>query len=81
MLHFLIGTALCIWIAERIAHYMHERRMRKLDREYIAWLRPRMEDSKPAAPPQPEQERRRDTYVTVGLCVAFAGLLLSIAVH
>ena len=21
MLHFLIGTALCIWIAERVAHY------------------------------------------------------------
>ena len=21
MLHFLIGTAICIWIAERVAHY------------------------------------------------------------
>jgi hypothetical protein len=30
MLHFLIGTALCIWIAERVAHYWGERRHQKL---------------------------------------------------
>ena len=30
MLHFLIGLAVCIWIAERIAHYWREWRHRKL---------------------------------------------------
>ena len=30
MLHFIIGTALCIWIAERVAHYCSEWRHRKL---------------------------------------------------
>jgi hypothetical protein len=30
MLHFLIGTALCIWIAERVTHYCSEWRHRKL---------------------------------------------------
>jgi hypothetical protein len=30
MLHFLIGCALCIWIAERVAHYWGEWRHRKL---------------------------------------------------
>jgi len=29
MLHFLIGLALCIWIAERIAHYWGPRRERR----------------------------------------------------
>jgi len=32
MLHFLIGTALCIWIAERIAHFVHLRKQRQYDR-------------------------------------------------
>ena len=33
MLHFLIGIALCIWIAERIAHYwMGWRENRELTR-------------------------------------------------
>jgi hypothetical protein len=30
MLHFLIGLALCIWIAERVAHYWSEWQHRKL---------------------------------------------------
>ena len=30
MLHFLIGTALCIWIAERVVHYWSEWQHRKL---------------------------------------------------
>ena len=30
MLHFLIGVAICIWIVERVTHFMHERRHRKL---------------------------------------------------
>jgi hypothetical protein len=30
MLHFLIGLALCIWIAERIAHWQHQRQVHKL---------------------------------------------------
>ena len=32
MLHFLIGTALCIWIAERVTHYLSERRLRRASR-------------------------------------------------
>ena len=29
MLHFLIGLAVCIWIVERVTHYLSERRLRR----------------------------------------------------
>jgi hypothetical protein len=89
MLHFLIGTAVCIWIAERVTHYWGEWRWRRQQRRYVRWLQgedirtglPPWVTPLPSPPPQPERERRSDTYVTVGLCVAFAGVLLAIALH
>ena len=87
MLHFVIGLALCIWIAERVWHYWIGWRWRRQQRRYVRWLKG--EDIRTGLPPwvkllpqpEPELERRRDTYVTVGLCVAFAGVLLAIALH
>ena len=35
MLHFIIGTAVCIWIAERVTHWRHQRRYRKLVAEML----------------------------------------------
>ena len=29
MFHFVIGVAVCIWIAERVAHYRYQRRHRE----------------------------------------------------
>ena len=87
MLHFLIGTALCIWIGERLWHFCSEWRWRRQQRRYVRWLQG--DDIRtglppwvtPSSLPQPERERRGDTYVTVGLCVAFAGVLLAIVLH
>ena len=104
MLHFLIGAAICIWIAERVTHYWREWRWRRQQRRYVAWLRQGIDEAKAAqlrmaqlrmlsrtevvAPlpqqlpqPEPEPERRSDTYVTVGLCVAFAAVMLLIGFH
>ena len=49
MLHFLIGLALCIWIAERVAHYCSEWRWRRQQRRYVRWLQG--EDIRSGLPP------------------------------
>jgi hypothetical protein len=49
MLHFLIGTAVCIWIAERVTHYWGEWRWRRQQRRYVRWLQG--EDIRSGLPP------------------------------
>ena len=74
MLHFLAGIALCLFIGERLLHYWSAWRLRRATKRGLAMLHP-------ATLPQPEQERRRDTYVTVCVCVAFVGLMVAMAFH
>ena len=49
MLHFLIGLAVCIWIAERVTHYCSEWRWRRQQRRYVRWLQG--EDIRSGLPP------------------------------
>ena len=74
MLHALAATALCLFIGERLVRYWSAWRLRRATKRGLAMLHP-------ATLPQPEQERRRDTYVTVCLCAGFVGLMLAIAFH
>ena len=73
MLHFLLGTALCLFIGERLVRYWSAWRLRRAVRRSL--------DTTPLYAPQPEQERRADTYVTVCVCVAFVGLMVAMAFH
>ena len=49
MLHFIIGLAVCIWIAERVWHYCSEWRWRRQQRRYVRWLQG--EDIRTGLPP------------------------------
>ena len=54
MLHFLLGTALCLFIGERLVRYWSAWRLRRDERRYLAMLYP------PPAPPVLEQTPRRE---------------------
>ena len=82
MLHFIIGTALCIWIAERVWHYCSEWRWRRQQRRYVRWLQG--EDIRSGLPPwvtpsplpQSKPAHSTETIVTVSMCVGFIGVIL-----
>ena len=46
MLHFIIGVAICIWIAERVTHWLHGRRYRKLVARMLSTSSPEPRTSK-----------------------------------
>ena len=66
MLHFVIGLAVCIWIAERVTHWLHGRRYRKL----VA----RMLSTTPAAPY--EQQPGSGVGLAVALSAGAVGVFL-----
>ena len=88
MLHFLIGTALCIWIAERVTHYVRPWRER---RRQIRNMRQGMRLLRPQVPGDnidkyvddlygiKTKPQRSDALITVSLCAGFAVVMLAIA--
>jgi hypothetical protein len=75
MLHFLFGLALCIWIAERVAHWMHERRYRKLVAEMLNTT-PRFTAAPQPRAPDPEGRALGVAMWSVGCAAVILGVLL-----
>jgi hypothetical protein len=59
MLHFLLGTALCLFIGERLVRYWSAWRRRRDERRYLAMLYP-----PPLKPERPSRAPRHPWYQT-----------------
>lgn len=89
MLHFVIGLAVCIWIAERVTHYIRSWREQ---RRQISNMRRGMRLLYPHVPGEQIDKNVDDRYgirrkaprsdgaITAWLCGGFAVLLLAIAI-
>ena len=74
MLHFLIGVAVCIWIAERVARFLENRRQKRNFQRGLKLLSPETQAEYANRIPTPARGR------WIASAIVAVGVLLVIAV-
>jgi hypothetical protein len=75
MLHFLIGTAVCIWIAERAWHYASAWRLHRAARRSLQWPPPDFSPLAPRYEPEQRGADRRALKISAAVFIAASSFL------